>query len=252
MARGKRSSSMAVNDTFGNRGRFEPTHWSLVLSAAGGSRHALEELCSAYWQPLYCYVRRMGYDSADAQDLTQSFFARLLEKQVLGFADRERGRFRTFLLTALRRFVINEWKRDRSDRRGGGRRALSINFDATENEGVLEPSHNLTPDSLFERRWAIQVLENSVARLRQQQQAAEKGQRFDELALLLTPWADAPSYQETSERLGTTTAAVKMAVSRLRKELGRLVREEVRKTVASDTEVEDELQRLITALRVEG
>jgi RNA polymerase sigma factor (sigma-70 family) len=236
----------------GKREQFDTTHWSLVVSAAGGSRRALEELCSAYWQPLYWYVLRMGYDSADAQDLTQSFFARLLEKQVLGFADRERGRFRTFLLTALRRFVINEWKRDRSDRRGGGRRTLSINFDATENEGVLEPSHNLTPDALFERRWAIQVLENSVTRLKQQQRAAEKGERFDELARLLTPRADAPSYQETSQHLGTTVGAVKMAVSRLRKELGRLVREEIRRTVASDAEVEDELQRLIAALRVEG
>jgi len=243
---------MAVHDTPGKRGRFDSTHWSLVLSAASGSRHALEELCAAYWQPLYCYVRRMGYDSADAQDLTQSFFARLLQKQLLGFADRERGRFRTFLLTALRRFVINEWKRDRTDRRGGGRRALSINLDTAGNEGALEPSHNLTPDALFERRWAIQVLENSVARLRQQQRAAEKGERFDELAPLLTPRADAPSYKETSQRLGTTTAAVKMAVSRLRKELGRLVREEVRKTVASDMEVDDELQRLITALHVKG
>ncbi len=243
---------MAGNNTFGKGGRFEPTHWSLVLSAARGGRQALEELCSAYWQPLYSYVRRMGYAPADAQDLTQSFFARLLEKHVLEFADRQRGRFRTFLLTALRRFVINEWKRDRSERRGGGRQTLSINFEASEVEGVLEPSHNLTPDALFERRWAMQVLENAVARLRQQQQAAQKGERFDELAPLLTPRADAPSYQETSQRLGTTTAAVKMAVSRLRKQLGRLVREEVRRTVASDTEVEDELRRLITALRAEG
>jgi RNA polymerase sigma factor (sigma-70 family) len=243
---------MSASDTSGKRERFKTTHWSLVISAAGGSRQALEELCSAYWQPLYWYVRRMGYGPADAQDLTQSFFSRLLEKQLLGFADRERGRFRTFLLTALRRFVINEWRRDRRDRRGGGRRTLSVDFDASENEAVLEPSHNLTPDSLFERRWAIQVLENSVARLKQQQRAAEKGERFDELAPLLARQGSPPSYQETAQRLGTTSAAVKMAVSRLRKELGRLVREEIRKTVASDAEVEDELRQLSAALRAGG
>jgi tRNA A-37 threonylcarbamoyl transferase component Bud32 len=141
---------MSASHTSGKRDRFHTTHWSLVVSAAGGSRQALEDLCAAYWQPLYGHVRRMGYDVADAQDLTQSFFARLLEKPLLGFADRGRGRFRTFLLTALHRFVINEWKRDRRDKRGGGRHTLSINFDASENESVPEPSlKGLCPSCLM-------------------------------------------------------------------------------------------------------
>jgi RNA polymerase sigma-70 factor (ECF subfamily) len=243
---------MSASDPSGERKRFNTTHWSLVVSAAGGSRQALETLCSAYWQPLYWFVRRMGYGPADAQDLTQSFFARLLEKQLLGFADRKRGRFRTFLLTAMRRFVINEWKRGQCDRRGGGRQMLSMSFDAGEDEAALEPSHNLTPESLFERRWAIQVIENSVARLSERQRTAEKCERFDELAPFLARPGSTPSYDEAAQRLGTTAAAVKMAVSRLRKELGQLVREEIRTTVASDAEVENELQQLIAALRASG
>jgi RNA polymerase sigma factor (sigma-70 family) len=231
-----------------NRKPFLSTHWSVVNAAAGGSDDALAELCAAYWQPLYWHVRRMGYNACDAQDLIQSFFARLLEKRLVAQADRQRGRFRTFLLTALRRFVINEWKRGRTVQAGGQARVLPLAFASAENEMSLEPSHNLTPDALFERQWAIQVLQHSLARLEQQQRQAGKGELFDRLVPYLTMCGEPPGYEALAAEFALTTAALKMTVSRWRKELGRLLREEIRNTVLSDEEVDEELSHLMKAV----
>lgn len=191
----------------------------------------------------------MGYSTADAQDLTQSFFGRLIEKRLVAQADYQRGRFRTFLLTALRRFVINEWKRGRTVRAGGGKQVLPLEFASAEKVFSLEPSHNMTPDALFERQWAVQVLEHSLARLEQQQRELGKSDLFDRLVPYLTMCGEPPGYEAIASEFGSTTAALKMTVSRWRKELGRLVREEIRTTVLSDEDVDDELSSLMTALR---
>jgi RNA polymerase sigma factor (sigma-70 family) len=230
-------------------GGFHTTHWSVVGSAAGGCQKALEELCIAYWQPLYWYVRRLGYHQADAEDLTQAFFARLLETGLVAEADQRRGRFRTFLLTALRRFLINEWKRAQTAKRGGGRRPLPFDVAGAEARMIFEPSHNVTPDALFERCWAVQVLQHATARLQQMQEQAGKADWFAALLPSLSAREDGTSYAVLAERLDSTPAALKMAVCRLRKDLARLVREEIRKTVTSETEVEEERMRLIAALR---
>jgi len=229
--------------------RFLSTHWSVVTSAAGGSRQALEDLCHAYWEPLYCYVRRMGYNSTDAQDLTQGFFARLLERPLIQLAHPLRGRFRTFLLTAFRRFVINEWKRETTVRRGGRHRVLAVDFQSTDARISQEPSHNLTPDMLFERRWAIQVLENALGALDAQQRAAGKAELWERVAPYLTLRDDVPGYRTTAAQCGATPGSLKMAVSRLRKGLAALIRQEIRKTVGRDQDVDDELRNLFAAFR---
>jgi RNA polymerase sigma-70 factor (ECF subfamily) len=163
-------------------GRFASTHWSLVVSAARQSsphsREALEELCAVYWAPLYWHVRRLGYDASKAQDLTQGFFAPLLEKRALGYVDRERGKFRSFLLASLRHYLANEHDHAQAQKRGGGQTILPIDFRSAESVYSLEPSHDLTPEKLFEKRWALTVLETSLAALQQQYQQAGKSRLF--------------------------------------------------------------------------
>ncbi|GAG11219.1 unnamed protein product, partial [marine sediment metagenome] len=199
-----------------NPRRFASTHWSLVVSAArqssSHSREALEELCAIYWSPLYWHVRRLGYDTTQAQDLTQGFFSRLLEKRALGYVDRERGKFRSFLLASLRHYLANEHDHSQAQKRGGGQTILPIDFCSAESGYSLEPSHDLTAEKLFEKRWALTVLETSLAALQRQYQQTGKSVLFDALAPFMSARSDSPTYTEIAQRLDMTESAVRMAV----------------------------------------
>ena len=231
--------------------RFATTQWSLVAAAGGdpaGARDALELLCRTYWPPIYAHVRRSGHDPQTAQDLTQAFFARLLEKQVIPRADRERGRFRSFLLASLRNFLCNERDRRSARKRGGDRRVLPITFDAAESRYGTEPGHQLTPDRAFERQWALTVLEQALSALELQYRESGKHALFEALAPYLTPDSGDLDYRRTAAELGLSDAATKMAASRLRRRYRELIREEIARTVADPADVEDELRNLFAAL----
>jgi RNA polymerase sigma factor (sigma-70 family) len=233
--------------------RFVTTHWSLVLEAVAKespeSQRALATLCETYWYPLYAYVRRRCHSAEDAQDLTQDFFATLLEKQWLKAADRERGRFRTFLLTAFQRFVGRERARMAAEKRGGGRTKLAIDFDSAERRYRFEPSHHWTPERLYERRWALTLLEQVLAVLEQEYAARGKEVLFGYLKVYLTDVSDTPSHAEVAKALSMTEGAVKIAVHRLRHRYRELLRAEIGHTVTRVEEVDDELNRLLHAFR---
>jgi RNA polymerase sigma factor (sigma-70 family) len=232
---------------------FATTRWSLVLAAGRGDAPeadaALAALCEVYWYPLYAYVRRSGHPADEARDLTQEFFARLLEKHYLRAADSERGRFRSFLLTALKRFLSREWHRARSLKRGGGRRMLSLDFELGESRFRLEPVTDVTPESLYERRWALTMLDRVMARLREDFERSGKRDDFDRLKVFLTGEAAAPSYRDVADTMGTTEGAVKVAVHRLRRRFREAVLAEIAQTVAAPEEVSEELRHLFQAIR---
>ncbi|MFV1967115.1 MAG: RNA polymerase sigma factor [Pirellulaceae bacterium] len=200
--------------------RFETTHWSVVLAAAHRSSpdsdEALESLCRTYWYPLYAYVRRRGYSADDAKDLTQEFFARLLEKDYLQAADCERGRFRSFLLTVLKRFLSKERERAEAQKRGGGRKLLSIDFTSGEDRCRLEPSHDWTPEKVYERRWALTLLDQVLNRLGREYAEKQETQLFEHLKVYLTGSSGAPAYAQTAADLSMSESAVKVAVHRMR------------------------------------
>jgi RNA polymerase sigma-70 factor (ECF subfamily) len=227
-----------------------------VLAAGRGASPdadaALAALCQTYWYPLYAYVRRQGHQPDDAQDLTQAFFARLLEKHYLQTADPERGRFRSFLLTAFQRFLSKERDRQRAQRRGGGRKLLPLDFEAGERRYGLEPAHEATAEKVYEQRWALTLLDRVLARLRDEFDRAGKQKDFDCLKVYLTGEAGTPSYQEAAAGLAMTEGAVKVAVHRLRRRYRDLVREEIAQTVADPQDVDEELRHLLVALRSPG
>ena len=231
---------------------FATTHWSIVI-AAGDSRRedaqdALAHLCEAYWYPLYAYVRRRGYSAADAQDSTQSFFARLLEKQTLGVADPERGKFRSFLLASLDHFLANERDRARAQKRGGGRPLLSLDLAAGESRVSLEPAHELTPERLYERQWALTMLELVVGRIEAEYQKAGKARQFELLRDALGGGRERLPYVEIAEELDMTVENARQAAHRMRKRYRALLRNEVARTVANPSDVDDELANLFEAL----
>jgi RNA polymerase sigma factor (sigma-70 family) len=233
-------------------GRFASTHWSLVAAAGrGGSpeaRAALAVLCQAYWYPLYAYARRRLASADDAQDLTQEFFARLLEKDYLAAADPRRGKFRSFLLAAFKHFLAREHERAAAQKRGGGRRPLPLDFPDGERRYRHEPADPTTPETLFERRWALTLLEQVLARLRQEFTGAGKGPLFEALKGTLTGDGTAEPYARIGQDLGLSEPVVKTAVHRLRRRYQELLRAEVAQTVASPAEVEDELRDLFAAV----
>lgn len=221
------------------------------MLAAGGratseSRRALEELCEGYWQPLYAYVRRRGFDADEAQDLTQDFFARLLEKQTLERADPRRGRFRSFLLGSLNHFLANHRRERRALKRGGGGSMLSLDFAAGERRIQIEPMHELTAERLFDRRWALTLLDRVLDGLRDEYTAAGKAKLFDELKRHLDGGA-APTYEDSATRLQMNPGAVKVAAHRLRRRFRDRLRAEVAQTVDT-AEVEDELRWLLRSV----
>jgi RNA polymerase sigma-70 factor (ECF subfamily) len=232
---------------------FASTRWSLVLAAGCGdapeAQAALAVLCQTYWYPLYAYVRRSGHPADEARDLTQEFFARLLEKRYLRAADAERGRFRSFLLTAFKHFLSRERHRARALKRGGGRRMLSLDFEQGESRFRLEPSTDVTPETIYERRWALTLLDRVIARLRDDFERAGKRDEFDRLKVFLTGEAAAPPYREVAAELGTTEGAVKVAVHRLRRKFRDIVLAEIAQTVTAPEDAEDELRHLFEAIR---
>jgi len=231
---------------------FVTTHWSVVLTAGDSNttiaHEALAKLCQTYWFPLYAFVRRRGFSPPDAEDLTQEFFARFLEHKWVGNADREKGRFRTFLLSALNHFLANEWDKARAQKRGGGSTPLPLEFNAAETRYVREPADNVTPEQHFERRWALTLLETVVNRLRTEYEQDGKADLFTALNPCLVGDRTSQPYEELARELGVSEGAVKSAVHRLRQRYRQLLRDEIAQTVAGPGEVDEELNHLIAVL----
>ena len=236
----------------GARCAFATTHWSAVVAAGeGGSepaRKALENLCRAYWYPIYVFVRRKGHGRDEAQDLTQEFFAQLISKQHLRQADRTKGKFRTFLLAALEHFLAREWNRAHRQKRGGQVIFISLDQQTPEERYRLEPADGDTPEKRFLRQWAREVLTQTMGALERECEAGGKGNLFRETKNLLAGERDGEAYAEISQRLGMGEGAVRMAVHRLRQRYGQILRSEIAQTVASPEEVEEEMRFLLQAL----
>jgi RNA polymerase sigma-70 factor (ECF subfamily) len=232
--------------------KFATTRWSLVVAASRGDavrgRDSLAGLCQAYWFPLYAYVRRRGYSPEDSQDLTQAFFTRLMEKNWVAAADRSKGRFRTFLLSAMKHFLADEWDRARAAKRGGDAVVLPLSFDTAEARYVQEPADPDTPERIYERRWAVAMLDEVLNRLRAEYDAEGKTSLFAALHPCLVGERTTQPYAQLAESLGSSEAAIKSAVHRMRQRYRQLLREEVAGTVDSADDVEDELRHLFAAL----
>ena len=234
-------------------GRVATTQWSQVLAARDGTdteaRAALESLCQTYWQPLYAYIRAQGHDPEEARDLTQGFFAELLEKGFLADVDPEKGRFRAFLLASLRHFLANERRRERALKRGGAATVLSLDTDAAEDGYEIQTSSGLTPLEVYEQRWVTAVLEGAMKRLRRESAALGGTSQFEALRQYLTSTEPQMPYREVAETLATTEGAVATAVHRLRQQYGRCLRSEIAETVADPAEIDDELRHLLARVR---
>jgi RNA polymerase sigma factor (sigma-70 family) len=231
---------------------FVTTHWSLVLAArdqsSPDSAAALEVLCAAYWYPLYVYARQQGHSPHDAQDLTQEFIARLLEKNYLKAADREKGRFRTFLRVSMKRFMANEWDKSQAAKRGGGIAVVSWDSASAEDRYQRAAASTLPPDLIYERQWAMTLLDETLKSLRQEYTAAGKLAEFDQLKPVLTAERGSIPYGEIAQRLGATEGAARVAVHRLRKRFRDLFRGAVADTVENIGEVDDELRYVVSLL----
>jgi len=231
--------------------RFLTTRWSLVLSAGDGERPdsqtALASLCELYWYPVYAFIRRSGYTSDRSADLTQAFFARLLEKQFLKDARPDRGRFRWFLLASVRHFLSNERDWENAQKRGGGVAHLPLEFESVERRYQLEPADDLTPEHVYEQRWALGVFETAMTRLAERHATSNRRNFFARLQPYLT--GDAPdSPGLLAAELGMSEGALRVALHRLRRQFGTVLRATVGETVASDTDIEDELRYLMDVL----
>lgn len=242
-----------LNDSSRTRQWFVTTRWSVVRAAGHGdstrARAALESLYQTYWYPLYAFVRRLGHSSHDAEDLVQSFFQRCLEKNYLGAAEQAKGRFRSFLLLMLKRFLANEWDKARARKRGGGQLAVALDGLNAEERYALEPADRLSADKLFDRRWALTLLEKVLARLRDEQASAGHLAAFDQLKECLASGSGrAAPYAQLGERLGMSEGAVKTAVHRLRRRYRELLEEEIAQTVSSPEEIDEERRSLLAAL----
>lgn len=210
---------------------------------------ALEYLCRSYWLPIYAFVRRGGRPPAESEDLTQGFFTMLLERQDFAKVRRAKGKFRTYLLAALKHFLVNQRERTRAIKRGGGKNVLSLSFDLAESQIAVQGADCVTPDQEFNRRWGLALLENVKDALRDEMQKKNKGEQYDMLLPHLLGDPDTDRYAATAERLGMTEAATKMATSRLRKRYGELIRSEIARTVPDETGIDDEIAALFKALR---
>lgn len=231
---------------------FEATRWSVVLAAGdGASPHAaaaLEKLCSAYWYTLYAYVRRRGYSTHDAQDLTQSFFAQLLRRDGLRGVAPGLGKFRSFLLAALQNFLADEWDRQRAQKRGGGQLPISLDAQEAEERYQFEPVDGATPEKLFDRRWAMILLDGALDRLEREFVADGKGLLFQQLRGWIVEDARGRPCAEIAQDLGMTEEAVKKTVQRLRRRYRQVIREEIAHTVSAPGDIEGELRCLVSSL----
>jgi RNA polymerase sigma factor (sigma-70 family) len=216
--------------------------------SSAAADQALTTLCETYWYPLYAFLRGRGRSVEDAQDLTQAFFARVLEKQALRQADPARGRFRSFLLTSLKNFASNEHDRGLTRKRGGGVPLVSLEFESAEGRFQLEPPSHETPDRVFDRRWALTLLDRVISRLKMEMVAAGRDAYFERLKNYLTGDEPQLSYAQTATELGMSEGAVKVAVHRLRRQYRNLLRDEIAQTVSSPDEIDDELRHLWSAV----
>ena len=231
---------------------FTATHWSVVLAARDGAStlaaQALEKLCRTYWYPLYAYVRRNGCSREDAQDLTQGFFTHLLQRSFLENVDPQKGKFRSFLLAALKHFLSDEWDKSRAAKRGGGQTFISLDDDNAEQLYLSEPDSAITAEKIFEQRWALTLLAQVLARLRHEFTAAGKTREFDQLKVFLsTPTSDG-AYDAVAVDLEMPAATVAVKVHRLRQRYGELIRAEIADTVASPADIDEEMAHLFDAV----
>ncbi len=245
---------MADNATLtqGSNARFHDTHWSVVLLAREGeslrAAAAVEAICRAYWYPLYAYVRRCGEPPAEAQDLTQAFFARFLERDSLRSATPDRGRFRWFLLASLKNFLANEWERARAQKRGGGQSPIALDALGPEERYALEPADALSPDKAYDRFWAMRLLDLSRQKLQEEFSAAGRAERFGKLEQFLPGRQSCDSYAGLATQFRVTEGAIKADVSRLRRRYGELLRAGVAHTLGTHADLDDELRHLVEAL----
>ena len=230
---------------------FATTHWTVVLAA--GQRHtpqaesALEELCQTYWFPLYAYVRRRGHAKADAEDLVQAFFARLLEKNFLASLDADKGKFRAWLLAALKHFLANEWDRSQRQKRGAGVAHLSLDWQTADTKFQVAAANEPSPDQAFDREWALALLAKVIERLQQECVAEGKGKLFEQLKLFLMAGGADSAQSEVAKSLGMEEGAVRVAIHRLRKRYRALLREEIAQTLTDESQMEAELRALFGA-----
>ena len=236
--------------TLPGRSGFPTTRWTLVVAAGNPdrteARSALVSLCENYWYPLYAYLRRRGYPADQAQDLTQEFFVRVLEGRYLDRADPDRGRFRSFLMSSLKFFVADEEDRNRAHKRGGGA-LVPLEFPSGEERYQREPAHDETPERIFERRWALSVLDQVVERLRSEFVQHGRPEHFEQLKVFLLGQSDAP-YAALAREMNTSEGALKVAIHRLRKRYRELFRQEIADTVVDPADVESELRHLASVL----
>ena len=231
---------------------FTTTHWSVVLEAQGESpaaQEALEKLCRTYWRPIFAFLRRQGIGSAEAEDLTQGFFAQLLERKSFDAVRKEKGRLRSYLLGALKYFMTDEQRRVMAIKRGKGQRLISLDEVRSEEQIGMEPTDPLTAEMIYERRWALTVLEQVLGRLKDEYQLAGNAVLFDSLKQLLPDEPGAPSQAEIAAKLGMTENALRQAFYRFRQRYQSLLREEIAHTVATPGDIEDELRHLIAVIR---
>jgi RNA polymerase sigma-70 factor (ECF subfamily) len=230
---------------------FATTHWTVVLAA--GKRHtpqsdgALEELCRTYWFPLYAYVRRRGHVKADAEDLTQAFFTRLLEKNFLANLDSEKGKFRAFLLASLKHFLANEWDKSQAQKRGGGAVNLSLDWQTADTKFQVAATNEPSPDKAFDREWALALLAKVIERLQKECAADGKGKLFEQLKMFLMAGGGDSAQSEVAKSLGMEEGAVRVAVHRLRKRYRALLRDEIANTLTDESQVDEEMRALFGA-----
>jgi RNA polymerase sigma factor (sigma-70 family) len=233
-------------------GIFATTLWSVVLQASAAETtaagNALQYLCEAYWYPLYGYVRRQGHGPEDAEDLTQEFFARMLERKYLRLADQKRGRFRTFLLTSLKHFLINEWTKANRAKRGGGNKVLSLDAEQTETRFLAEAADGRSPDKAFDRRWAMIVLDRALNRIEREFVSDGRAALFTHLKSSLSGEETESSYADIARQVGMSKENVKMTAHRLRRRYHDLLREEIGRTVDTASAIDAEMQDLMAAL----
>lgn len=230
---------------------FATTHWTVVLAAGKRSTpqadEAVEQLCKTYWFPLYAYVRRRGCTKEDAEDLTQAFFARFLAKNYLAGLSAEHGRFRAFLLASLKHFLINDWKKSRRLKRGGGETLLSLDWQTADTKFQVASTAEPSPDKAFDREWALALLARVIERLQKECEADGKGKLFEQLKIFLTAGKDESAQGKVAKSLGMEEVTVRVAVHRLRKRYRQLLREEISQTLSDAADVDEEMRALFAA-----
>lgn len=240
-----------VNDEALGSAQFATTCWTMVVAAGEedplAAQRAMEFLCQRYWSPLYFYLRRWGCNRTQAEDFVQGFFAHLLENQGLQSVKREQHRFRSFLRASLKNFVIDEHRRARRKRRGGGQRLLPLEFDQAESRYSLEPADQLSADKLFDRAWAMSIIERAMEALAREYANTGKSELFERLRAHITSEPDAGFYHESADRLGMSAGSLRAAAYRLRRRLRELIRREIAETVTTAEQVEEEIRDLFAA-----